>query len=125
MVWTTFICILSFVGSTTIALDFDSSWHSIVDLPGVEHIELSIDKNMLVVQAERKHAHQVDDDFVHSVERSYGKVQRKFAIPPRAEMDKADAELKDGVLTVKFPKMPVEKDSAVKKLEIKRGDHGK
>jgi HSP20 family molecular chaperone IbpA len=51
-------------------------------LPGVENLDIEIvDGTLLKITAERKYVHQVDNDIVHSFERSFGKVQRSFNIP--------------------------------------------
>jgi HSP20 family molecular chaperone IbpA len=51
-------------------------------LPGVEDLDIEIiDGTILQIKAERKYIHKVDTDIVHSIERSFGKVQRSFSIP--------------------------------------------
>ncbi len=89
-----------------------------VDLPGVEDLDISIQDRALVIKAERKIVKEDDRDRFHSRERQYGKVQRRIMLPPNADIDKAQATFKDGVLNVAFPKMEGAA-TGFKKLEIK------
>jgi HSP20 family protein len=73
-------------------------------LPGVEDMTIEVVGRTLVIKAERKVVHDTDADMVHSVERSYGKVQRTILLPENADIDKAISKFVDGVLTVSFPK---------------------
>ena len=90
------------------------------DLPGVnaEDVEISVDHNCLLLKAERKQSHNTNTDKVHTIERSYGLVQRRIELPRNADMDQAVTNFKNGVLTVTFPK--VARLSATRKLEIKQ-----
>lgn len=87
------------------------------DIPGInkEDIELSIEDGCLVIRAEKKHVHEEKNDRVHSMERSFGTIQRRMPLPSDADVDKATSELKNGVLCVSFPKKPT---SSTKKLTI-------
>lgn len=74
-------------------------------MPGAQNLDVSIYKDVVMVQAESKHENQQSDgDTFHAVEQSYGKTQRKFRVPEEADADKAEAKFVDGVLTVTFPK---------------------
>ena len=80
---------------------------------------MNIENGVLSISAERKRSHETKTDKMHSVERSYGRVQRRFRIPELADADHANAVYKDGVLTVSFPKLAQIKDGK-RKLEIQR-----
>lgn len=69
-----------------------------VDLPGVaeDDVELEVQKDILIVTAHR-HDPDVEDDEGH-------KVRRRIHLPAEVKAEKADASLKDGVLTVILPK---------------------
>ena len=90
-----------------------------VDLPGVDlkDVELTIANGLLHVAAERKQVHEEKSEFSHSIERSYGRVQRSVPLPVNAQADTGDANLNNGVLTVQFAKRPPAEPS--RKLEIK------
>jgi HSP20 family protein len=85
-------------------IETDTDFHIHADLPGVENLDISVKDGHLLMKAERKITHEVDTDLVHSVERSYGKVQRQILLPENADGDKAFAKYKNGVLTVSIPK---------------------
>jgi HSP20 family protein len=90
-----------------------------VDLPGVapEDLDISIQDDCLCMQAERKYEHEEKNDRVHSMERSFGKVQRKVRLPKNADLDRVQTSMKNGVLTVTFPKKIGVKDTS-KHLQI-------
>ena len=89
------------------------------DLPGVDpkDLEITVEKNAIIMKAERKHKHETKTDKVHRLERSYGQVQRKFLLPKTADMDKAETHFHNGVLTVTVPKK-VEDCGTTRKLTI-------
>ncbi|WP_298938489.1 Hsp20 family protein [uncultured Ruegeria sp.] len=53
-------------------------------------------------------------------ERQYGSFSRSFRLPPDAEGDKVDAQIKDGVLTITIPKTKPKKSDTTK-VEIRKG----
>eukprot|EP01038_Epipyxis_sp_PR26KG_P003977 gene3977-5699_t len=85
-------------------VESDTDYHIHVDLPGVEDLDITIQDGFLTIKADRKCVHETNVNKMHSVERSYGKVQRSFSIPKNANVDNAEAKFKDGVLVVSFPK---------------------
>lgn len=78
------------------------------DLPGVqnEDVDISVNDGFLVLKAERKANLDDKSHTVHSIERSFGKVQRKIALPTTIDAEKVQATFKNGVLIVSFPKKP-------------------
>lgn len=62
-------------------IESGTDYHVHVDLPGVDHVDVTVENNVLQINAERKVVHQDDTDTLHSVERTYGKVQRRLTIP--------------------------------------------
>lgn len=51
---------------------------------------------------------------VHTMERKYGKVERRIRLPANADSDGAATSFKNGVLTITFPK----KEMKVRKLNV-------
>ena len=100
-------------------IEADNHYKVLGDLPGVDasELEITVEKNALVIKAERKHAHDTKTDKVHRLERSYGSVQRKVLLPRNADMDNAQTSFKNGVLIVTIPKH-VELPPASRKLTI-------
>ncbi|RYH29384.1 Hsp20/alpha crystallin family protein [archaeon] len=85
-------------------IESENDFHVHVDIPGAENLEISVDNGILTISAERKVKHEIDNDIEHTIERSFGKVKRRLALPPNAIGDNAKATYKDGVLTVTMPK---------------------
>jgi len=87
------------------------------DLPGVEasDLDVSIEGKSLVIKAERKHIYTVETDKVHSMERSYGKVQRSIRLPNNVDMEKIESKFRNGVLSITIPKVAA---PGPKKLEV-------
>jgi len=107
------------LGSDLVESETDYKIH--VDLPGVEasDVDISLVENKyLVIQAERKFVHEEAKDKVHSMERSFGKVQRRFRLPVNADVDQANTTFKNGVLTLTFPKKVLSAEGSVRKLSI-------
>jgi HSP20 family protein len=87
-----------------------------VEMPGVkrEDIEITLEKNVLSVAAERK-APEGERTYWHN-ERAYGRVERQINLPESVDPDSIEAELRDGVLHLKLTKRP---ETLPKKIEIK------
>lgn len=91
------------------------------DLPGMklEDIEVSVDKDQLVIKGERKmEKEEKEKDYIR-VERSYGSFYRSFDIGVPIKEDEVKATYKDGVLEVILPKAEVKK---AKKVQIEAGN---
>ena len=101
-------------------IESESDFHIHADLPGVnaEDLELTLDGKNLVIKAERKHVHKTGTDKVHSMEKSYGKVQRTFRLPPNVDSDNVQSKFKNGVLSITVPKVAPKPDPQGKKLKI-------
>ncbi len=91
------------------------------DLPGVkkEDINLDLSDNILTISAERHSEFEEKDKKGNYVrcERSYGSYQRSFDTTG-IDVDKIDAEFKDGVLKLTMPKL-IEAKPESKKLTIR------
>jgi len=88
------------------------------DLPGLKKEDIDIrveDNDVLVISGERKSETRDENDQVHRHERVWGKFSRAVRLPD-AQMDKSQANLENGVLTITLPK--VEKKDHVKKITI-------
>jgi HSP20 family protein len=90
------------------------------ECPGlkIEDIDLSITGNQLSLSAERKEE-LVDDVTYHRQERGTTKFSRMLTLPSEIELEKVEATLKDGVLTLRLPKAPSAKP---KKIAVKSQD---
>jgi HSP20 family protein len=77
------------------------------DIPGVkkEDIQIDVDNDEITLRAEaKKEKEEKKDEKVVYSERSYGMVSRSFSLPSDVDAKLANAEYKDGVLTLVLPK---------------------
>jgi HSP20 family protein len=80
--------------------------HVRAELAGVrsEDVKIEVENNILTLRGERKLAHEDKKDGYHRVERWHGSFTRQFMLPRTVDSETIDAQMKDGVLTVKLPK---------------------
>jgi HSP20 family protein len=78
----------------------------LVDLPGVDEDEIRIDVRgeFLEIEAMREFDHDREDaeEYTH-IERSYGRLACRIALPSSLETEEITAKYKRGVLTVRMP----------------------
>jgi len=89
-----------------------------VDLPGVAEDEVSIEveDEKLVIKGERKHREEIKRENYYHLESSYGTFSRVIGLPAYVQGERADADIKDGILTVTIPKVEQRKP---RKIQIK------
>jgi HSP20 family protein len=77
-----------------------------VELPGLDKDDcaITVDGNMLVIRGEKRFERETSDSTYHVMERAYGSFQRAIALPRNVRADKASANFRNGVLTVRLPK---------------------
>jgi HSP20 family protein len=93
------------------------------DLPGVDpsSIDLTIERNVLTVSAERAWQRQEGVDVV-AAERPQGRFSRQLFLGDSLDATKVDANYTNGVLTVR---LPVAEQAKPRKVEINAGtDNG-
>lgn len=91
-----------------------------VELPGIASgdVSLRLDGDALVVEGERRMERATPGEQYHRVERSYGRFQRRLAIPTGVDRDSAQASFRDGVLVVTLRKAADDRSRAIR-LEIR------
>jgi len=79
-----------------------------VELPGLkgDSLEVKVEDETLVIDAERTEPAWAKDAQVHRAERHYGPIHRAFSLPTDAGRDAIKAAYKDGVLDVTIAKRP-------------------
>ncbi|KAF2311924.1 hypothetical protein GH714_027412 [Hevea brasiliensis] len=88
------------------------------DWPQKEEVKVEIeDDRVLQISGERNVEKENKNDTWHRVERSSGKLLRRFRLPENAKMNEVKASMENGVLTVTVPKEKVKKPD-VKAIEI-------
>jgi HSP20 family protein len=78
------------------------------ELPGVraEDLELEVSGDELTISAKRAETSESAEQIWHRRERRVTTYQRRLRLPEGVDGTAVEAELKDGVLTVKLPKSP-------------------
>lgn len=83
-------------------------------IPGVKEDDINIEvkDGMLTISAESRHEQEDKQENWHRRELRYGRFTRSVRLPDDVDFDKANAELENGMLTIKLPKTqpgPVQK----------------
>ena len=84
----------------------DNSYVIKAELPEVsrDDVKVSLDKNVLTINGERRFENEDKRDNYHRIERSYGQFCRSFSLPPNVNAEAIGAEFKEGVLRLTLPK---------------------
>jgi len=87
-----------------------------LEVPGMakEDINIEFHNNTLSVKGERKEDKDVKKEDYHRIESYCGTFSRSFSIPQDVEPNKIKAEMKDGVLVLKIPKVEMKKATPIK-----------
>lgn len=85
-------------------------------LPGFkkEEVNVRLENNSLFITAEHKDDSETKGEDYYRRERSWKSVSRTIGLPGQAEKNGVDAELKDGVLTVRVPQVKESKAHSIK-----------
>jgi HSP20 family protein len=86
-----------------------------------DNVDIRVENGALVIQAER-HEKDEDKDKKYVVRESSSSFYRRIQLPERADADKIEAHLDDGILKVKIPLTPLPEP---KKIAISAGSKKK
>ncbi len=88
------------------------------DLPGIkaEDLDVKLTQNRLTITGKREAEKTEKGDTFYTYERSYGGFARSFTLPEGVDGEKIEADLKDGVLSLKLPKKP---EALPKQIDVK------
>lgn len=89
-----------------------------IELPGLkmEDLSLRVEDNHLILEGMRKKSDQYRDEERLYTERMVGRFHRVVHLPCEVDVDKAEAWLVDGLLTIRLPKT---ERAEGRKIEIK------
>ena len=89
----------------------------VVDLPGVdeESVDVQLEKNQLHISAKAEKPQFKEDYKIQHTEYYTGDFKRTWAIKENLDPEKIDAQIKDGVLTLKLHKIK----STAKKIQVR------
>jgi HSP20 family protein len=110
--------------SMTPAMDVienEKNYQVVAELPGMDirDVQLTIADGYVTLKGEKKQEEKEEREGYYRQERSYGAFQRVVALPDTANFDKAEAVMKNGILTITLPKK-AGAQSKERKLEIKQ-----
>src|SRR5215469_2226179 len=76
------------------------------ELAGVkpEDVTISVENNVLTLSGERKLERKEEREGYHRIETVYGSFTRSFVLPESAKADDVEAEMTEGILTLRIPK---------------------
>ncbi|MGO9833601.1 MAG: Hsp20/alpha crystallin family protein [Polyangiaceae bacterium] len=96
------------------------AFHLKVEVPGMttNDVHVNVENGVLTVQGERKLEREDKRSGYHRVERSYGAFARSFSLPKTVDGDRLEAEMTDGVLSIRIPKQAAPEP---KRVPIKDG----
>jgi HSP20 family protein len=79
------------------------------ELPGlsVKDIHLDLSDDVLTLSAQKSYEHEDRNKNYHLVERRFGSYKRTFSIPSSIDQGGINADFKQGVLKITFPKSKV------------------
>ena len=81
-----------------------------------EDINISIDNDMVTIKGERKSGEEIKEDNFYYQECYWGAFSRSVILPVDVIVDKSQADLKNGILTIILPKA---KKSKTTKIAVK------
>lgn len=87
------------------------------DMPGVKEddVDIAVSGNRLTISGKREEEKREEKENYFCCERAYGAFTRSLTLPETANLDAAQADLKDGVLSIRVPKKA---GAAAKKIAI-------
>lgn len=87
-------------------------------LPGIkpEDVQLTVNEGVLTLRGESRSETSEEKENFYRREIRYGSFARSLPLPARVDQEKAEAEFKDGVLTVHLPRA---QDALPKSIKIK------
>lgn len=86
-----------------------------LELPGIRKEEIKVEFNgeTLNISGERKEEKDVKKESYHRLERCCGTFKRSFSIPKNVDGSKITAQMKDGILELRVPKVEESKTKAI------------
>lgn len=93
-----------------------------VELPGMSEkdVDISISRDMLTISGEKKQEKEQNEKGWYRMERQYGSFTRSIPLPYEIESDRAEAQYRNGVLSIRLPKTAVQQ-KATKSIPVRPG----
>jgi HSP20 family protein len=86
-----------------------------VEVPGMEKKDcrITIDENMLCLSGGKRYERETSDSTCHVMECAYRAFQRTIPLPRNVDADNAEASYKNGVLSIRLPKVDAKNSRTV------------
>ncbi len=86
-----------------------------IEVPGMnkDDVKVEFTEDTLTIKGERKEDKEIKKENYHRIERFFGSFQRSFTLPKNIDEKKIKAELKDGILELRVPKVEKSKTKAI------------
>ena len=81
-----------------------------------DDLDVSITNDMVTIRGERQHSFQVDPEDYFYQECYWGTFSRSIILPVEIDSDRAEAKIKNGILTIRIPKANA---AMTRKLKVK------
>lgn len=99
----------------------DTKSHLIVraELPGMkeEEVDVEIADGVMTISGHKEEEKEVEGEGYFHKESHSGEFSRSFSLPSEIKAEKADAEMKNGILTIKLPKIEPRKATKIKLMK--------
>jgi len=79
-----------------------------------EDLDINISRDMVTIKGTRHKHHEVREDDYFSMELYWGSFSRTILLPQEIEVEKSEAAMKNGLLTIRMPKINKEKSQSLK-----------
>jgi len=89
-----------------------------IEIPGIEKkdLKISVKKDNLIIQGEKKEEKKKEEESYLRVERSYGNFMRSVKLPTEINQSQITAKYNDGVVKITLPKTKIDK---AKEVQVK------
>jgi HSP20 family protein len=85
------------------------------EVPGIDPdgIDVNVSGNVLTISGEKREEKESREENYYHSERRHGTFRRSIELPDTADLDKIEAEQKNGVLTIRVAKQPTAKSKHI------------
>jgi HSP20 family protein len=81
-----------------------------------DDLDVSITNDMVTIRGERRHTYDIDEEDYFYQECYWGTFSRSIILPVEIDADRAEAKIKNGILTIRIPKANA---AMTRKLKVK------
>ncbi|KKS15986.1 MAG: Protein containing Heat shock protein Hsp20 protein [Parcubacteria group bacterium GW2011_GWB1_41_6] len=82
-----------------------------------EEIDVSISQDMVTIRGKRQRMHEISKENYFYQELYWGSFSRSIILPQEVDADSAEANIKEGLLTIRLPKLD---KNRVQKIKVKK-----